>query len=260
MFIDFGWWNWNQPDVDTVIDSINVIHNHNWVTSSSWPETQSGQCVIGGIYGSGAVKEGYNLSNIFVETATSCAVGLQISKKAYSRHPTPEGCVGNMNNMKIDGIYFDDNFYQIGGYNNFISGETNPNPGCSGNLSGKVQDMSISGLVAGRPLTKSDFIVDSITVPNLTFGIASDPNEQDRKYQKYTNKNAYDGSGGIEIDVNGVNVLTFLQCQDRCQSDWSCECVVYSRSNSMCWKRSQCVVSEFDSGDGDYDVYMRQWE
>uniref|UniRef100_A0A7S3Q1S6 Uncharacterized protein n=1 Tax=Chaetoceros debilis TaxID=122233 RepID=A0A7S3Q1S6_9STRA len=154
-------------------------------------------------------------------------------------------------------------FYQIGEYNNFILGETNPaQPGCTGNLSGKVQDMFISGLVAGQPLTKSDFIVDtSSTVPNLTFEIASDPHEEDhRKYQKYRNKNAYDGSGGVEIDVNGVNVLTFLQYQDRCQSDWSCECVVFSRSDSMCWKRSQCVDSEFDNGDGDYDVYMRQWE
>lgn len=247
-----------------MIDSINVIHNHNWVTSSKWPETQSGQCVIGGIYGSGAVKERYRLSNIFVETAASCAVGLQISKKAYSRHPTPEGCVGNMNNMRIDGIYFDESFYQIGGYNNFISGETNPNPGCTGNLSGKVQNMSISGFVAGRRLSRSDFIVDNGSVPNLTFGSAADPNAEDRKYQKYENANAYGGSkrnggsGGMEIDTNGVSVQTILQCQDRCQSDWSCDCVVYRRSDSMCWKRRQCVVSEFDNGDGDYDVYMRQ--
>jgi len=261
--INFGWWNWNQPDVDTVIDSISVIHNHNWVTSPNWPETESGQCVIGGIYGSGAVKERYRLSNIFVETAASCAVGLQISKNAYSRHPTPEGCVGNMNDMRIDGIYFDENFYQIGGYNNFISGENNPNPGCSGNLSGKVQNMSISGIVAGRPLSRSDFIVKSNSVSNLTFGSASDPNAQDRKYQKYENRNAHGGSnrnggsGGIEIDANGVSTQTHLECQDRCQSDWSCDCVVYRRSDSTCWKRSQCTVSKFGKEDGDYDVYMR---
>ena len=246
-----------------MIDSISVIHNHNWVTSPNWPETESGQCVIGGIYGSGAVKERYRLSNIFVETAASCAVGLKKKKNAYSRHPTPEGCVGNMNDMRIDGIYFDENFYQIGGYNNFISGENNPNPGCSGNLSGKVQNMSISGIVAGRPLSRSDFIVKSNSVSNLMFGSASDPNAQDRKYQKYENRNAHGGSkrnggsGGIEIDANGVSTQSHLECQDRCQSDWSCDCVVYRRSDSTCWKRSQCTVSKFGKGDGDYDVYMR---
>jgi len=256
--INFGWWNWNQPDVDTVVDSVNVIHNHNWVTSPNWPETQSGQCVVGGIYGSGAVKQRYQLSNIFVETAASCAVGLQISKNAYSRHPTPEGCVGSMLDIKIDGMYFDEEFYQTGGYNNFLSGETNPNQGCTGELSGKIENMSISGLVAGRPLSRSDFIVNTNTVPNLSFGSVSDPNEQNRTYQKYTNNNAYEGSGGREIDVDGVIVRSYLQCLDRCQSDWSCECVVYSSIDSKCWKRGNCVESEFDN-DNSYDVYMRQW-
>ncbi len=259
--INFGWWNWNQPDVDTVIDSINVIHNHNWVTSPQWPETQSGQCVIGGVYGSGAIKKRYKLSNIFVETAASCAVGLQISNKAYSRHPTPEGCVGSMVDMEIDGIFFDENFYQTGGYKNFISGETKPKPGCTGDLRGEIRNMSISGIVAGRQLSRSDFTVDSATVPNLTFGNSQDPNQGDRNYVKYPNKNAYEGSGGTEIggDNGGVTVLSHVQCMDRCQSDWSCECVVYSRSDSMCWKRSKCVPSNFDEGDNQYDVYVRRW-
>lgn len=256
--INFGWWNWNQPDVDTVIDSIYVIHNHNWVTSPNWPENQSGQCIVGGIYGSGAVKQRYQLSNIFVETAASCAVGLQISKNAYSRHPTPEGCVGNMNDMEINGIYFDEEFYQTGGYNNFLSGETAPEPGCTGDLSGKIKNMSISGLVAGRPLSKSDFIVDDSTVPNLTFGTAPDPNARDRKYVKYANENAYERNGGVEIDIDAVTVRSLDQCQDRCSSDWSCECVVYRSSNSNCWKRSRCIPTEFDNGDGTLDVYVRQ--
>ncbi len=257
--INFGWWNWNQPDVDTVVDSINVIHNHNWVTSPNWPETRSGQCIVGGVYGSGAVKQRYQLSNIYVETAASCAVGLQISKNAYSRHPTPEGCVGSMIDMKIDGIYFDEEFYQTGGYNNFLRGETNPEPGCNGDLSGKIENMSISGLVAGRSLARSDFIVHTNTVPNLSFGNVVDPNEKDRNYQKYANKNAYAGSGGIEIDSNGVTVFSFKQCLDRCQSDWSCECVVFRSSDSTCWKRSNCVVSEFDDGDNIFDTYVRQF-
>ena len=257
LFLSLGR-NWNQPDIDTVIDSIYVIHNHNWVTSSAWPETASGQCVVGGIYGSGAIKQGYRMSNIYVETATSCAIGLQISRKAYSRHPTTEGCVGSMIDMRIEGIFFDEEFYQTGGYDNYLSGETNPKKGCEGDLSGEIQDMVISGLVAGRPLSRSDFIVDDDTVPALTFEDAPDPNESDRNFEKYTNKNAYDGNGGTEIDIDGVKVRSVLQCLDRCQSDWSCECVVFSQSDLVCYKRGKCEPNNFDS-DGNYDVHMRKW-
>jgi len=256
--INFGWWNWNQPDVDTVVDGVYVIHNHNWVTSPQWPATPSGQCVVGAVYGSGAVKQGYVLRNIFVETAASCAVGLQISRNAYSRHPTPEGCVGSMIDMHIDGIYFDEEFHQTGGYGNFLSGETDPKAGCTGRLSGRIEGMSIAGLVAGRPLSRSDFVVDEGTVPGLTFGTVPDPNAEDRNYAKYSDVNAYEGSGGTEIDIDPATARSPEQCMDRCQSDWSCDCVVYEPSASACWKRSNCVPSEFDSGDGIYDVYLRQ--
>lgn len=255
--INFGWWNWNQPDVDTIVDNVYIIHNHNWVTSPDWPENSSGQCIVGGVYGSGAVKQRYVLSNIYVETAASCAVGLQISKNAYSRHLTPEGCVGNLNDMSINGIYFDEEFYQTGGYNNYLSGEPNPAPGCTGDLSGRIQNMSITGLVAGKTLSKSDFIVNDSTVSDLTFGTAVDPNEQDRNYITYTNKNAYAGSGGLEIDTVAVTVRSADQCQDRCSSDLSCECVVYRSTTSQCWKLKSCIPAEFDDGDGIYDVYVR---
>ena len=56
--------------MDTTVEDIYVIHNHNWATSAGWPETPSGQCVIGGVYGSGAVKKGYKLRNIYVETVS----------------------------------------------------------------------------------------------------------------------------------------------------------------------------------------------
>ena len=100
--INFGWWNWNQPDIDTVVEDVHIIHNHNWQTSGGWPESPSGQCTIGGIYGSGAVKSGYSIKNVYVETAASCAIGLQISNSAYSRHPTvgyggeAVNCVGSI--------------------------------------------------------------------------------------------------------------------------------------------------------------------
>mmetsp|Transcript_24385 Transcript_24385/g.55677 ORF Transcript_24385/g.55677 Transcript_24385/m.55677 type:complete len:778 (-) Transcript_24385:57-2390(-) len=258
--INFGWWNWNQPDIDTVVTSIYIIHNHNWATSSGWPETQSGQCVVGGIYGSGAIKSGYRLSNIFVETAASCAVGLQISKKAYSRHLTPEGCVGSMKDIRIDGMYFDEEFYQTGGYNNFLSGETKPNDGCIKDLSGKIENMIISGNVGGRALVQSDFVVNSKTVPGLTFETAKDdPHPPLFDYFKYADKNTYNGHGSNEIDVDGVKVFSMKQCILRCHSDWTCECVVFQPSNSICWKRSNCKPGAFEK-DEKYEVLIRQWE
>ena len=87
------------------MEDVHIIHNHNWQTSGGWPETQSGQCTIGGIYGSGAVKSGYSIKNVYVETAASCAIGLEISNSAYSRHPTvgyggeATNCVGSFNDF-----------------------------------------------------------------------------------------------------------------------------------------------------------------
>jgi hypothetical protein len=258
--INFGWWNWNQPDVDTTIDSIYVIHNHNWITSPQWPSTKSGQCTVGGIYGSGAHKQGYRLSNIFVETAASCAVGLEIDNRAYSRHLTVDGCVANIDDTRIEGMYFDEPFYQTGGYNNYLSGETKPKKKCTGELAGKINNMVISGSVGGRPLKRSDFVVDSNTVPGLQFNNPPpDPHPSAPHYQKYENSNAYLGFGaGGEIDA-GVEVFSSTQCLDRCQADWSCDCVTYSPSESMCWKLWKCQPSEFAS-DPNYDVYVRKWE
>lgn len=170
------------------------------------------------------------------------------------------GCVGSMIDMNIENIYFDSEFYQTGGYNNYLSGERNPNSGCTGELKGEIKNMEISGIVAGRFLSKSDFIVKDASVPGLTFKTAVDPYESHRasSYVRYSGKNAYDGSGGTEIDVSGVTVLSSDQCMDRCSSDWTCECVVFSPSDSKCYKRGKCDSTQFDT-DGNYDTYMRQW-
>jgi hypothetical protein len=159
-------------------------------------------------------------------------------------------------------MYFDEEFYGNGdGYNNYLSGEQNPANGCTGDLAGKIKNMVISGSVAGRPLSRSDFIVDDDTVPGLEFeDPPPDPHPSAPHYQKYPNSNAYEGSGaGAEIDDEGVEVFSATQCLDRCQADWSCDCVVYSSSESMCWKRKKCKVSKFDA-DPNYDVYVRLWE
>lgn len=259
--INFGWWNWNQPDVGTTVDSIYVVHNHNWVTSPQWPATKSGQCTVGGIYGSGAHKSGYRLSNIFVETAASCAVGLEISKNAYSKHLTLDGCVANIADTRIEGMYFDEDFFQTGGYTNYLSGEANPPRKCTGDLAGKIEDMVISGSVAGKPLTRNDFVVEGAsTVTGLRFeDPPPDPHPSAPHYTEYKNSNAYKGVGaGAEID-DGVEVFSATQCLDRCQADWSCDCVTYDSADSVCYKLKDCRPSEFDS-DPNYDVYVRKWE
>ena len=257
--INFGWWNWNQPDVGTVIDSIHVIHNHNWLSSKGWPETKSGQCVGGGIYGTGPVKKGYKLSNIFSETAVSCAIGLEISKSAYNRHPTPEGCVGSIIDVQIDGMFFDEEFHKTGGYDNYLSGEPKPNSACTGDLAGKIQNMKLPGNVAGRDLARSDFIVDENTVPGLRFTKAVDPHPLP-VYTRYADQAAYAGRGaGAEIDSNGVGVTSAEQCVARCHADWSCDCVVHQPSTSKCWKRKQCSAGKFVASTT-RDVYVRPYK
>lgn len=227
------------------------------MSSPFWPEGQSGQCVVGGIYGSGAVKRGYRLSNIFVETACSCAVGLQISKTAYNRHTTPLGCVGSLLDVEIKGMFFDEEFYQTGGYDNFLSGETKPNLDCIGNLSGKIENLTLSGQVAGRAMIRSDFVVDTSTVLGLKFEEAVDPHPIP-EYVLHASRNAYAGSGGTNIDQDGVAVQSSSQCTYRCHTDWSCDCVVFQPSNSVCWKMRNCDPANFDTDDN-FDVYTRPW-
>ena len=256
--INFGWWNWNQPDENTNLEDIYVIHNHNWRSSADWPETQSGQCTIGAIYGSGAVKRAYRLKNIFVETAASCALGLEISKTAYSRHPTSEGCVGSMVDFEIDGIFFDEDFKSGSGYANFISGEANPYPACTGELSGKIENLKIASNVAGKALSESDFVLPaSGTVTGLELKRAEDPHPAG-SWEKFEGKNAYVGNGATyEIDDAGAAVTALEQCKERCHSDLSCDCVVFDGQNKLCWKRRGCVAASFDV-DPLYDVYVHE--
>jgi len=176
--INLGWWSWTSDDRDTVVDTVYVIHNQNWMTSEGWPTTKSGQCVVGGMYGSSAVKSNYKITNIYVETACSCAVGLEISKAAYNRHLTADGCVGSIKDLQITNMYFEEEFYTLGSRsNNFVRGETNPSAGCTGDVAGRIENLVISGRVAGsRALTKDDFVVPNpSTVHGLTFRTVDEP-------------------------------------------------------------------------------------
>ena len=253
--INFGWWNWgSKSDAGTLIEDIYLIHNHNWVSSADWPETESGQCVVGGVYGSGVVKTNYTIRNVFVETAASCAIGLEISNQAYSKHLTTQGCVANIQNTVIEGMYFDEEFFEYnGGYTNFISGEMNPAAQCAGNLSGRVESISIAADVAGRPLSLSDFKVQDETVSGLTFSpVSADPHPL-TQYTKFSNKRLPPGG---EIDKNGVVVPSAEQCIKRCESDWSCGCVVFTKTDSKCRKRRNCVPTTFID-DETKDVFVR---
>eukprot|EP00520_Triparma_pacifica_P009227 CAMPEP_0118644180 /NCGR_PEP_ID=MMETSP0785-20121206/6798_1 /TAXON_ID=91992 /ORGANISM="Bolidomonas pacifica, Strain CCMP 1866" /LENGTH=716 /DNA_ID=CAMNT_0006535915 /DNA_START=100 /DNA_END=2246 /DNA_ORIENTATION=- len=255
--INFGWWNWNQADENTLLEDIYVIHNHNWHSSAGWPETMSGQCTIGAIYGSGAVKKNYKLKNIFVETAASCAVGLEISKTAYNRHPTSDGCVGSMIDFEIDGLFFDEDFKTGSGYDNFISGETNPYPACTGELSGKVEGMKISSNIAGKALAESDFVIPaSDTVSGLVLTKAVDP-KSNGSWGENPGKNAYVGKGAaFDIDSDGVVVAGLEQCLERCYSDLSCDCAVYKSQDGSCWKRRGCEDSSIFETSVLHDVYV----
>ena len=127
------------------------------------------------------MKRNYRIHNVFVETACSCAVGLEINKAAFSRHLTPEGCVGSIQNMSITNMFFDEEFFTGGATrtNNFLRGERNPGSLCTGDFEGKISDLTISGDVNGRALSRNDFIVPRKfvgTVPNLVFeSVTIDP-------------------------------------------------------------------------------------
>ena len=253
--INLGWWEWDQADEGTVIDTVWVIHNHNWVTSGGWPATLAGQCVVGGIYGSGSVKRSYDIRNIYTETACSCAVALQVSKDALFRHPTPEGCVGSIVNMTITNFHADEEFFgYMGGYSNFLSGETSPSAGCTGELSGQVANLVVSGTVDGRDLTELDFgFIDRATVPGLVVKRTQPPRAP---YGFYAGSNCYDGHGGTDIDPDGAAAVSPAGCVSRCDADRACDCIVYYPKNTWCWKRAQCVPGQFQPA-ADYQVYMK---
>jgi len=252
--INLGWWQWNQPDDNALVDSIHVIHNHNWV--SSFDREDSGQCTVGAVYGSGAIKRGLRLRNIFTETATSCAVGLRVSKTAFNRHTTPQGCVGSILDTRIDGFFADEPFLLTGNFNDYLGGEPSPSAGCTGELSGRIDGFSITGSVDGRSLRASDFAVDAATVSGVAVGAAQDPYPVPT-YTHYPNMNAEAQQGAVtDIDSDGVAVSSASQCMARCQADWSCDCAVYAPSWGECFKRRGCDPSRFYASTG-FSVYVR---
>jgi len=238
------------------VDTVHVIHNHNWVSSDTDPSGPSGQCTVGAVYGSGSVKRGLRLSNIFAETATSCAVGLQINKQAFNRHTTPSGCVGSIIDTRIDGIFFDEPFFlHQGGYTTYLGGEASPSSGCTGELSGRIDGFAVAGTVDGRPLASSDFTVPSGTVSGVTVGTAVDPHPLPT-YTLYSGRNCDTSQGAVAELGSGFAVSSATQCVRRCHSDWSCDCVVFDTAGSICFKKRGCDPTNFYASTG-YDAYVR---
>ena len=165
--------------------------------------------------------------------------------------------MGSIKDFTIDGLFFDEEFKTGAGYGNFLSGEANPKSNCTGDLSGKIEGMTISSLVSGRTMDQSDFEIPAVsTVLDLVFKKAVDPHPAPT-YVKYQKKNAYLGNGAsAEIDSDGVVVRSASQCIERCHSDWSCDCVVFKSADGHCWKRRGCGTPELFDDDDFMDVYV----
>ena len=76
-------------------------------------------------------------------------------------------------------------------------------------------------------------------------------------YTLFSHQNSYSGHGGIDIDTVPVYVATMEQCAKRCEQDATCECVTFqpSKKGFNCWKRSACVVYQFEPSD-DFSVIV----
>ena len=75
-------------------------------------------------------------------------------------------------------------------------------------------------------------------------------------YTLFSGKNAYNGHGAENIDLNEVSGLSIAQCTARCDADSACSCVTYDASLKDCWKRGKCNPEGFASGEA-YDTYVK---
>jgi len=77
-------------------------------------------------------------------------------------------------------------------------------------------------------------------------------------YVEYPSTTSYDGHGGTEIDSDSSapSGLSVVSCEDRCDADSACQCVSFRPSDGKCWKRGNCVPSQFGADDN-YDTYVK---
>jgi len=82
----------------------------------------------------------------------------------------------------------------------------------------------------------------------------------DGDYLVFSDKNAYEPYGAIDIDTDATAAtgLSVKECQSRCTDDAECMCVTQRQSDGMCWKRKACVPSQWTSDfNAGYDVYLK---
>jgi len=78
----------------------------------------------------------------------------------------------------------------------------------------------------------------------------------------YPSYNTYDGAGSYELDsdTTAIKYETAQDCKDRCEADFSCQCVTFQPATaaapSKCWKRTSCVPDKFAQQEG-YTVFMK---
>lgn len=78
-------------------------------------------------------------------------------------------------------------------------------------------------------------------------------------YTLYHGFTSYAGHGGREIDSDSTapTGLTVASCESRCDSDGVCDCVSFRPADGKCWKRADCVPSEFGA-DSNFDTYVKK--
>jgi len=82
----------------------------------------------------------------------------------------------------------------------------------------------------------------------------------DGDYIVYTDKNAYAPYGAVDIDTDATapEGLTSNQCEARCTADPACMCATLRRDDGKCWKRKDCVPSQWTSDyNAGYNVYLK---
>jgi len=76
-------------------------------------------------------------------------------------------------------------------------------------------------------------------------------------YTRYAGKNAY--GSGVRLDNNSDAPLRLSvnECQNHCESDARCDCVVLQHDNGECWAYADCRPDTFTS-DEHFDVYLKE--
>jgi len=106
-----------------------------------------------------------------------------------------------------------------------------------------------------------------LTITSSSLGFTTAAVTADDSYTEYRQQNCYNGHGGIEYG-KPTAVGSVAQCQEGCDADDACDCVVFYTAtphaveypNDMCWKRSNCTPTTFekDAATAPFSVYVKK--